>query len=196
LESKNSPAEMASQQTEDGKVLTFICQCKEAFKSTKGLLSALCYVFLLTFLVFPGLSTAVPLSFLSGKPGALAWLSLVILTAFNVMDTCGRYLAGVACMNLSRKTTVCLSYLRTAQLALFVLTLFQVGPDWLFGTDAFKLINFALFAFLNGYLSSLCSIKAPKVVASGAERGNVGAFIGVAKLLGILIGSLLAIPLA
>jgi hypothetical protein len=169
--------------------------CKKAFASTKGLLSALCYTFLLTFVVFPGLSTAVPLNFLTGKPGALAWLSLVILTAFNVMDTLGRYLAGLPSMNLSRKTTLLLSYLRTVQLALFLLTLFEVGPMWLFGTDGFKLANFALFAFSNGYLSSLCSIEAPKVVSSGTERGNVGAFIGVAKLMGILIGSMLAIPL-
>ena len=98
-------------------------------------------------------------------------------------------------MNLSRKTTLVLSYLRTVQLVLFLLTLFEVGPVWLFGTDAFKLANFALFAFANGYLSSLCSIKAPKVVKSGAERGNVGAFIGVAKLLGIILGSMIAIPM-
>ena len=66
-------------------------------------------------------------------------------------------------------------------------------PTWLLGADWFKLLNFAIFAFSNGYLSSLCSIKAPEVVKTGAERGQVGAFIGVAKLLGILIGSILAV---
>ena len=55
--------------------------------------------------------------------------------------------------------------------------------------------NFAVFAFTNGYLSSLGSIKAPEVVKTGEERGNLGAFIGLAKCLGILIGSTLAVPM-
>mmetsp|Transcript_31692 Transcript_31692/g.37155 ORF Transcript_31692/g.37155 Transcript_31692/m.37155 type:complete len:122 (-) Transcript_31692:141-506(-) len=111
------------------------------------------------------------------------------------MDTLGRYLAGFECLNLSRRKTLVLTYLRTLQIALFICSAFETAPAWLFGSDSFKLGNFALFAFTNGYFSSLCSIKAPKVVQTGEERGNVGAFIGVAKLLGILIGSTLAVPL-
>ena len=57
-----------------------------------------------------------------------------------------------------------------------------------------KLTNFALFSFSNGFLLAMCSIKAPKVVKGGEAKGNVGAFTGVAKITGILIGSLLAIP--
>ena len=53
------------------------------------------------------------MSFLEGKPGALAWLSLVLLTTFNVMDTLGRYLAGLPYMMLSRVKILALSYLRT-----------------------------------------------------------------------------------
>lgn len=157
---------------------------------TRGLLTALCFIFLLTFVVFPGLAIACPLSFLTDRPGSLAWLNLVILTAFNVFDTLGRYLAGVT--SLSRVKTIVLSYLRSVQMALFLLSAFEVG---FFATDGFKLVNFSIFAFSNGYLSSLCSIKAPDVVKTGEQRGSVGAFIGVTKLLGILVGSTLAIPL-
>ena len=153
---------------------------------------AFCYIFVLTFLVFPGLVAASTLSFLEGTPGALAWLNLVILTAFNVMDTLGRYLAGVKCMNLSRRKTLGFSNLRTVQVALFLLSAFAVP---FFDSDLFKLMNYSLFAFSNGYLGSLCAIKAPQVVKSGEERGNVGAFLGIAKVLGILIGSTLALPL-
>lgn len=72
-------------------------------------------------------------------------------------------------------------------------------PEALFGADWFKLLNFSIFAFTNGYYSSLCSIQAPEVVknrpiSSGAEQ-HVGAFIGVSKCLGILIGASLALPL-
>ena len=109
------------------------------------------------------------------------------------MDTLGRYLAGLEFMNLSRRRTIVLSYLRILFLALFILSAFETTQ--LFASDCFKLCNFGFFAFTNGYLSSLCSIRAPKVVKTAEERGTVGAFIGVAKLLGILIGSTLAIPL-
>lgn len=170
--------------------MAYIAECRQAFKLTRGLLTALCYIFLLTFVVFPGLAIAAPLSFASGKPGSLAWLNLVILTAFNVFDTLGKYIAGDT--SLSRVKTIVLSYSRTVQLAFFLLSAFEVG---FFATDWFKLVNFSIFAFSNGYLSSLCSIKAPDIVKTAEERGSVGGFIGVTKLLGILAGSTLAIPL-
>ena len=97
---------------------------------------------------------------------------------------------------MSRRKTIVFSYLRTLQLAIFLCIAFEVSPKWLFGSDIFKLINFSVFAFTNGYFSSMCSIKAPEAVHSTSkERGNVGAFIGVAKVLGILIGSTLAVPM-
>ena len=182
--------------SEEGTLSKFAAECKHAFKSTNGMLTALCYVFMLTFVVFPGLSMAASsLSFLHGKNNELAWLSLVLLSIFNVMDTLGRYLAGFKCLSISRDKTLCLSYSRTLQLGLFFLSAFEVGPFWLFPSDAFKLVNFAFFALSNGYLSSLCSIGAPEAVLSRVERGRIGAFIGVAKLFGILIGSTLAVPL-
>ena len=109
------------------------------------------------------------------------------------MDTLGRYLAGVSWFNMSRVKTLVLSYIRTLQLAIFLLIAFECYPSWLFHSDWFKLLNFSIFAFSNGYLSSLCSIKAPEVVKTGEERGKVGAFIGVAKLVGILVGSTVAL---
>ena len=128
---------------------------------TKGLLSALCMIFVLTFTVFPGLSEVSGFKFLENEPGEAARLNLIILTAFNVFDTLGRYLAGVKCMMLSRIKIVVLTYLRMIQLAIFLLIAFEIRPVWLFGSDWFKLLNFSFFAFSNGYLSSLCSIKAP-----------------------------------
>ena len=162
---------------------------------TKGLLSALCIIFVVTLIVFPGLSQASGFKFLANKPGEAAWLNFTILTAFNVFDTLGRYLGGVKCMILSRIKIIVLSYLRSIQLAIFLMIAFEVRPVWLFGSDWFKLFNFSLFAFSNGYLNSLCSIKAPEVVKSTQDRGKVGKFMGLARFAGILIGSTIAMPL-
>ena len=111
--------------------------------------------------MFPGLSAASTFKFLEGKPNELAYLNLLLLTVFNVMDTIGRYFAGLPSLDISRRKTLCLTYLRTVQIALFICTAFETRPTWLFDSDAFKLSNFIVFAFLNGYLSSLCCIKAP-----------------------------------
>ena len=115
------------------------------------------------------------------------------------MDTMGRYMAGLVCMNITRKLIIVLSYLRTLQVGIFLLCAFEVTPDALFGADWFKLLNFSIFAFTNGYYSSLCSIQAPEVVKnrslSGGAEMHIGAFIGVSKCLGILIGASLALPM-
>ena len=129
---------------------------------------AICYTFLLTFLVFPGLSlAATELSFLqtgASSASSLAWLNLILLTTFNAMDTLGRYMAGLICMNMTRQKTIVLTYLRTLQVGIFLCSAFQVAPEFLFGADWFKLLNFSVFAFTSGYYSSLCSIQAPEVV--------------------------------
>lgn len=178
----------------DNKMHDFISRLNKAFRSTHGLLYGLSYVFLVTFIIFPGLSAACNLNFLKGRPAEFALLNLLYLTLFNVTDTLGRFLAGASKFtDLSRGKTLWLAYARTLLFGLFVCSAFEI---WWFDFDAFKLINFTIFAFSHGYLSSLCSIKAPKVVSTGEERGNVGAFIGVTRLTGILIGSTLAVPLA
>ena len=109
-------------------------------------------------------------------------------------------MAGLICMTMTRKKMIVLTYLRTLQVGVFLCSAFQVAPELLFEADWFKLLNFSIFAFTNGYFSSLCSIQAPEEVkhgssmqSSGAEQ--VGAFIGVSKCLGILIGASLALPM-
>jgi hypothetical protein len=49
-----------------------------------------------------------------------------------------------------------------------------------------------LFAFSNGYVSTLCAVKAPSRAPDDSKE-QVGMFIGVFIAIGILIGSLIAI---
>ena len=93
-----------------------------------------------------------------------SWFVVATLTLFNIFDTVGRYSAGVTCMTISRKATISLNYLRTIFILSFLLVSFEVGPAWLFNSDWFKLVNLTLFAFTNGWLSSLCVIKTPEYV--------------------------------
>jgi hypothetical protein len=47
---------------------------------------------LVTFIVFPGVTCAQSLQYLS----SYAWFSLLTVTLFNVFDTLGRYVGGVS----------------------------------------------------------------------------------------------------
>ena len=85
-----------------------------------------------------------------------------------------------------------MSGVRTIFIVTFLLIAFEVSPGWLFRADWFKIVNFAIFAFTNGYTSTLCAVKAPQTV-EGEQKGQVGAFIGVTISCGILTGSLLAL---
>ena len=162
------------------------------FKKTEGLLLALAYVFVLTFICFPGLSDDTHFSFLSSIKNEASWYNLLCLTLFNSFDLIGRTIGGMACADLSKLTVLWMGGLRTLFVITFMMIAFEVSPVWLFQADWFKLLNFAIFAFTNGYTSTLCAVKAPGTV-EGEEKGQVGGFIGVTISIGILIGSLAAL---
>ena len=123
-----------------------------------------------------------------------SWFVLSTLTLFNIWDTVGRSAASWKCMQLSRKWTLALNYLRTIFLPIIFMIAFEVGPSWLLNSDWFKLFNLSLFAFTNGWLSSLCVIMAPDYVKQ-SERGDIGALINPSIVGGILLGCILAVPL-
>jgi len=83
-----------------------------------------------------------------------------------------------------------LSTLRTIFLVTFLLVAFDVAPT-LFSSDWFIILNLILFSISNGYVSTLCAVKAPMMV-EGEAKGQVGGFVGITISTGIVIGSLLA----
>ena len=82
------------------------------------------------------------------------------------------------------------SYARLLFVATFLLIDFEAPPQWLWNVDCFKVLNLVLFAFSNGYIGTLCAVKAPGTVKE-SRRAIVGAYIGTAISMGILLGSIL-----
>ena len=82
----------------------------------------------------------------------------------------GRYIGGSPCADLKRITVLVLSALRTIFIGTFLLVAFEVPPAWLFCSDWFKITNYALFSFTNGYTGTLCAVKAPQTV-EGEQKG-------------------------
>ena len=122
---------------------------------------ALTYVFVITFICFPGLTDDTHFSFLSTIKNEESWFNLLCLVLFNIFDTIGRWYAGHDCLNMKNRSIVTVAVLRSLFVAPFLLIAFEVGPSWLFGADWFKLVNFCYFSFTNGHISSLCAIKSP-----------------------------------
>lgn len=167
---------------------------KKQLVATRGLLPALAFGFALTFTVFPGVYQDTDFNFMNGWQEEESYFVLTTLTLFNVFDTMGRYSASVSCLQVNRVMTLVLSYARLIFVLTIMLTAFEVGPSWLFVSDWFKIVNMSAFAYTNGWLSSLCIILAPGCVAD-SEKGNVGSLISPMILGGILLGTVLALPM-
>ena len=158
---------------------------------TDGLLYSLVYVFVLTFICYPGLASDSTIKMIQDVKNYDSWHILFVQAIFNFCDAIGRYCGGVACLILSNPAIKLGSGLRTLFLATFLLVSFDVKPSWLFETDWFIIVNLVFFSLSNGYVSTLCAVKAPQAV-EGEAKGQVGGFVGITISTGIVIGSILA----
>lgn len=165
-----------------------------SFKSSWIFLTALTFIFFITFVVFPGTTNDTSLQFMKGMQNYDSWYFLIMVMIFNVLDTIGRYMGGTPKLMLSDYVVVALSYSRSIFVLTFMLIAFNIPPSWLFGINAdwFKIINMCLFSISNGYISTMLAIKAPSR-AHDDSKEQVGLFVGISITFGILIGSLVAI---
>ena len=104
----------------------FLKQAKQNFQSTDGLLYALTYIFLLTFICYPGLASDVSINFLESINNYDTWKILFIQGCFNLCDCIGRYCGGISCLVLNNFTIKLASTLRTLFLVTFLLVSFDV----------------------------------------------------------------------
>jgi len=158
---------------------------------------ALLFIFIITFVFFPGIVDRTYLKWMHNGnwTNELSWFQLFMLLNFNVSDTIGRTLAGTSCCaGVGRNPTLCGSYTRVLFFITYFLIMFEVGPSYLFISDWFKILNTFFFGFTNGFLSTRCAILAPGVV-SETYRQETGSMIGSIISIGILMGSIIAIPM-
>jgi len=69
-------------------------QGKASFKSAWPMLFGMWFVFVLTFIIFPGAFFKSHLNFMEGMKDEIAWYCLAMILLFNIMDTVGRKLGG------------------------------------------------------------------------------------------------------
>ena len=153
------------------------------------------WVFIVTFVIFPGAfydSSFDMLSSISDKDDRNSWYQIINLILFNVFDTIGRFMGGK--FHLSGNTVIGLSVLRSVFIATTILIAYKASPAFIFQEDWFKILNMALFALSNGYVSTQCAIKAPSYVKED-QRESIGIFVGLFIALGIVSGSIMQIPI-
>ena len=175
-------------------VREFMESVKFSLGATQGLLYALLFVFIVTFVVFPAVTFDASLKMLKTLKNSSGWFVLMMNTVFSIFDTVGRKMGGVKFFDIGVTSIKVGAGLRTLFIATFYLIAFQVGPSWMFVSDWFIILNMVVFAFSNGYVSTLCAVKAPGTVEEG-RRGQVGSLIGIIITFGIFVGATFAIAL-
>ena len=146
--------------------------------------------FTITFMVFPGTQLSTSFDFLGDSPADKAWFSVLMITIFNLFDTIGRFTGG-SFQVLSPGTVFSLTVLRLIFIPTSVLVQLSSNPTWIFNSDWFRILNMALFAFSNGYNSTLLMIYGPQFADENSKE-RAGILMSFHLVGGIFFGSLIA----
>lgn len=126
----------------------FCREFKVIVASAWPVLSSLFFVFIVTFIIFPG-------AFFDEHfemTDSFTNVTLIIILVFNVMDTVGRKFGSM--VNLPDGVVYMLSLLRLALVVLTIVIVKDDGDSNAIEKDAVKMLNLALFAFTNGFVST------------------------------------------
>jgi hypothetical protein len=144
-----------------------------------------CYIYVITFALFPGCSINQRL-FKTGK-----YRQTAIVTIYNVFDTIGRSIISKI------KPTKILTYIIVLGRTILLFTLifnFYLDMNEIIGQDLssiFVIINVSILALTNGMATSLCFGLAPSLVPDEI-KGRAGGSISFFNIFGIFLGTCVA----
>jgi equilibrative nucleoside transporter 1/2/3 len=158
---------------------------KDLFKKIWVFLGLVFLTYLITFIVFPGVSIATEVSGLS-----YSWFVVLLITTFNVFDVLGRQ--AVSVYMLSHRVLIFATFGRLLFVMTTVMIAAQLPPPAIFSGAWFIFLNMALLAFTNGYYSTHHMIYGPSQV-EGYLRDKAGSMMATALVAGIFVGSVLSL---
>jgi hypothetical protein len=162
---------------------------KPPIRKASWMLFYIAFTMLATFTVFPGVTSATSLTFVSSA----AWFDLFMVTLFNAFDTIGRFVGGVRWFALTVESKW-VNFWGMGRLV-FIGTSIMIMVNSVWANDYTVVLNTILLAFTNGYLMTITFANAPSLV-DDSEQETVGNLIVIAITFGITVGSLIQIPLA
>jgi equilibrative nucleoside transporter 1/2/3 len=163
-------------------------------KSAWKILLCIWFVFFCTFIIFPGTFFDAHFKAMENIGSTeFTWYTLSVILTFNILDTCGRKLGGIVTVNSG--LVYFMGLLRVGFVVMGIwIALDDSEDDMFIEKDSVKMLNLALFSISNGFVSTLCAIKAPDYVDHD-QKEQIGIFVGLSIALGIVTGSIVAIPI-
>ncbi len=157
---------------------------KMAWPVFKGQGKNVFMVFVFTFIVFPGVTLANPLQFVSKQ-----WAVPIMIFLFNIFDTIGRYSPSYIPLASPKGTTW---YCFARILCSISLCLIGYGTfNRFFVNDIWIVINLIVFAFTNGSGGTLAMMYGPQDFAD-KDKENASKMMSFFLTFGIFFGSFLA----
>uniref|UniRef100_A0A8D1RKK3 Solute carrier family 29 member 3 n=1 Tax=Sus scrofa TaxID=9823 RepID=A0A8D1RKK3_PIG len=163
-------------------------------KKTAGLGFCIIYLFFITSIIFPAISTNIEsLGKGSGSPWTTKFfVPLTTFLLYNFADLCGRQITAWIQMPGPRsKVLPGLVLLRTCLVPLFVLCNYQPRVHLqvvVFQSDVYPVLFTSLLGLSNGYLSTLALIYGPKIVPRELAEAT-GVVMTFYLCLGLMLGS-------
>ncbi|XP_012881117.1 PREDICTED: equilibrative nucleoside transporter 3 isoform X3 [Dipodomys ordii] len=159
-------------------------------KKTAGLGFCIIYIFFISSLIFPAISTNIEsLHKASGSPWTTKFfVPLTVFLLYNFADLCGRQItAWIQVPGPKSKVLPGLVFLRTCLVPLFMLCNYQPRTHlttMLFQSDVYPMLFTCLLGLSHGYLSTLALIYGPKIVPRelAEATGVVMSFYPIAGL--------------
>uniref|UniRef100_A0A8D1LZN7 Equilibrative nucleoside transporter 3 n=1 Tax=Sus scrofa TaxID=9823 RepID=A0A8D1LZN7_PIG len=163
-------------------------------KKTAGLGFCIIYLFFITSIIFPAISTNIEsLGKGSGSPWTTKFfVPLTTFLLYNFADLCGRQItAWIQVPGPRSKVLPGLVLLRTCLVPLFVLCNYQPRVHLqvvVFQSDVYPVLFTSLLGLSNGYLSTLALIYGPKIVPRELAEAT-GVVMTFYLCLGLMLGS-------
>ena len=158
---------------------------KQLFKKLYEIDLLSCYIYIITFALFPSVSISQRL-FKTGR-----YRAITIITIYNIGDTIGRSISS------GFKFTKLLAYIVIVGRSILVPTLilnfyFDMKLDMNENLSSILLIvNVVLLSVTNGIATTICLGLAPTMVP-GSMKGRAGSSISFFNILGIFLGTVVA----
>ena len=158
---------------------------KELFKLLYEIDLLSCYLYIITFALFPSVAISQRL-FKTGK-----YRQIIIISINNVFGTFGRYI--ISRFKFTKKLAYIIICGRSILVLTFILNFYfdmklGMNPNL---SSILLIINVILLATTNGMGTTLCMGLAPTMV-KGSMKGKAGSSVSFFIILGIFLGSLVA----
>ena len=158
---------------------------KELFKQLYEIDLLSCYLYIITFALFPSVAISQRL-FKTGK-----YRQIIIITINNVFGTFGRYI--ISCFKFTKNLAYIIICGRSILVLTFILNFYfdmklGMNPNL---SSVLLIINVIILATTNGMGTTLCMGLAPTMVKK-SMKGRAGSSVSFFNILGIFLGALVA----